>query len=94
MPVRVLRPWEEIMLLRRVVFATTAAVLILAAPAAASTAAAGPSPTPLILELILAAIVITGMAIRRPVSRTLASVRGKLSRPQRQPARRAVERGA
>ena len=39
-PVRVLRPWEEIMLLRRVVFATTAAVLILAAPAAASTAAA------------------------------------------------------
>ena len=44
------------MLLRRVAFATTAAVLILAAPAAASTAAAGPSPTPLILELILAAV--------------------------------------
>ena len=83
------------MFLRRVVFATTAAVLILAAPAAAaSTAAAGPSPTPLILELILAAIVITGMAIRRPVSRAVASVRGKLGRPQRQPARRAVERGA
>jgi hypothetical protein len=83
------------MFLRRVVFATTAAVLILAAPAAASTAAAaGPSPTPLILELILAAIVITGMAIRRPVSRAVASVRGKLGRPQAQPARRAVERGA
>jgi hypothetical protein len=83
------------MLLRRVVFATTAAVLILAAPAAAaSTAAAGPSPTPLILELILAAIVITGMAIRRPVSRAVASVRGKLGRTQREPARRAVERGA
>lgn len=82
------------MFLRRVVFATTAAVLILAAPAAASTAAAGPSPTPLILELILAAVVVTGMAIRRPVSRAVASVRGKLGRPQRQPARRAVERGA
>jgi hypothetical protein len=93
-PVRVPRPWEEIMFLRRVVLATTAAVLILAAPAAASTAAAGPSPTPLILELILAAFVIAGMAIRRPVSRAVANVRGKLTRPQSRPARRAVERRA
>jgi hypothetical protein len=75
---------------KRVAVATTSAVLILAAPAAASTAAAGPSPTPLILELILAAIVITGMAIRGPVSRALASVRGKLGRPARRPVERRV----
>jgi hypothetical protein len=82
------------MLLRRVAFATTAAVLILAAPAAASTAAAGPSPTPLILELILAAIVITGMAVRRPVGRAMTAVRRGLSRPRSAASRRAVERGA
>jgi hypothetical protein len=83
------------MLLRRVAVATTAAVLILAAPAAASTAAAGPSPTPLILELILAAIVLAGMAIRRPVGRALSAVRGALTRPRRATAtRRALERRA
>jgi hypothetical protein len=83
------------MLLRRVTVATTAAVLILAAPAAASTAAAGPSPTPLILELILAAVVITGMAMRRPVSRALTTVRGLVRPRRRQPASRpAVERRA
>ena len=83
-------------MVNRVAVATTAAILIFAAPAAASsTAAAGPSATPLILELILAAVVITGMAVRRPVSRALSSVRGAISRPRRQPAsRRAVERGA
>jgi hypothetical protein len=83
-------------MLNRLAVATTAAILIFAAPAAASsTAAAGPSPTPLILELVLAAIVITGMAVRRPISRALGSVRGALSRPRRQTAaRRAVERGA
>ena len=84
------------MLLRRVVVATTAAVLIFAAPAAASTAAAaGPSPTPLILELILAAIVISAMAVRRPIGRALAAMRGAIGRPRRQPAaRRAIERRA
>ena len=76
----------------RLAAATFTAVLIFAAPAAASTAAAGPSPTPLILELILAAIVITGMAAREPVSRAVATVRGKIGRPRT--ARRAVERGA
>jgi hypothetical protein len=74
------------MLLRRVAVATTAAVLILAAPAAASTAAAGPSPTPLILELILAAIVVTGMAMRGPVSRAFTSVRDLVRPRRRQPA--------
>ena len=84
------------MLLRRVAVATTAALLILAAPAAASsTAAAGPSPTPLILELVLAAIVITGMAVRGPVGRALGAMRDAISRSRREPAsRRAIERRA
>ena len=81
-------------MVNRVAVATTAALLIFAAPAAASTAAAGPSPTPLILELALAAVVITGLAVRRPVSRALSSMRGALSRPRRRPASRAIERGA
>ena len=81
-------------MVNRVAVATIAALLIFAAPAAASTAAAGPSPTPLILELILAAVVVTGLAVRRPVGRALSSMRGKLARPRRQPARRAVERRA
>jgi hypothetical protein len=81
-------------MVNRVAVATTAALLILAAPAAASTAAAGPSPTPLILELILAAVVITGLAVRGPVSRALSSMRGAISRPKRRPASRAVERRA
>jgi hypothetical protein len=79
--------------LRRVTVATTAAVLLSAAPAAASTtAAAGPSPTPLILELIFAAIVVTGMAVRRPVGRALAAVRRTIASPRSRataPARRA-----
>jgi len=74
----------------RVAVATTAALLIFAAPAAASTAAAGPSPTPLILELILAAVVITGMAIRRPVGRAVASVRETVGRPRRRATTRAL----
>ena len=50
--------------------------LVFAAPAAASTSAvAGPSPTPLILELLLAAGVIGGMVLRRRVAHLLAGVR-------------------
>ena len=76
----------------RVAVATTAALLIFAAPAAASTAAAaGPSPTPLILELILAAVVITGMAVRPRVSRAVASVRQTVSRPRRRATTSALE---
>jgi len=79
--------------LRRVTVATTAAVLLLAAPAAASTtAAAGPSPTPLILELILAAVVVTGMAVRRPVSRALAAIRRTIAGPRTRTAARARAR--
>jgi hypothetical protein len=64
----------------RVPLATIAAFLLLAGSAsAASTAAAGPSPTPLILEVILAVIVLTGMAVRRPVGRAFASVRRALT---------------
>jgi hypothetical protein len=78
-------------MLNRVAVATTAALLVFAAPAAASTTAAGPSPTPLILELILAAVVVAGMAIRRPVSRAVASVRETVSRPRRQATTGALE---
>jgi hypothetical protein len=71
------------MFLRRLAFATSSAVLILAAPAAASsTAAAGPSPTPLILEVILAAVVATAMAVRGPVSRAFTSVRRTIVAPR------------
>jgi di/tricarboxylate transporter len=71
------------MFLRRIVLASTASTLILAAPAAAATsAAAGPSPTPLILEIVLAAVVATGIAVRRPVSRALGSVRRTVSAPR------------
>ena len=78
--------------LRRVTVATTAAVLLLAAPAAASTpAGAGPSATPLILELILAAVVVTGLAVRRPAARALGAVRRTIATPRTRataPARR------
>jgi hypothetical protein len=79
--------------LRHVTVATTAAVLILASPAAASTpAAAGPSATPLILELILAAVVVTGMALRRPASRALAAVRRTIAAPRARTTARARAR--
>jgi hypothetical protein len=74
--------------LSRLAFATMSAVLLLASPAAASTAAAGPSPTPLILELILAAVVVAGMAARRPASRAVAAIRRGLT-PRRHAATRA-----
>jgi hypothetical protein len=77
--------------LRRITVATTAAVLLLAAPAAASTsaAAAGPSATPLLLELALAAVVVTGFAVRRPAARALGAVRRTLAHPRTRAAARA-----
>jgi hypothetical protein len=74
----------------RLAIATTSALLLLAAPAAASTAAAGPSPTPLILELILAAVVITGLAVRGPASRALSAVRRGLIVPRARARARRV----
>lgn len=69
--------------LSRLAFATTSALVVLAAPAAASTtAAAGPSPTPLMLELIVAGVVVIGMAVRRPVARAVRGVRRTLTAPR------------
>jgi hypothetical protein len=78
----------------RVTFATVVAVLLFAAPAgAAGTAAAGPSPTPLILEVILAVLVGAGMALRAPAGRAAASLRRTVRpsgrRAQQPRARRA-----
>ena len=77
------------MTLRRLAFATTSVLLLLAAPAAASTAA-GPSATPLIVELILAAVVITGIAVRKPVARSLGALRRGLTAPRARPRARRV----
>ena len=79
------------MTLRRLAFATASALLLLAAPAAASTtAAAGPSATPLILELILAAVVITGIAVRGAASRALGALRRGLTAPRARARARRV----
>ena len=57
------------MLLRRVIPAAVFTALIAAAPASAATeAAAGPSATPLILEVTLAVLVMAGLALRAPVA--------------------------
>jgi hypothetical protein len=78
------------MTLRRLAFATTSALLLLAAPAAASTAAAGPSATPLILELILAAVVITGLAVKGPAMRALSAIRRGITEPRARARARRV----
>ena len=78
------------MFARRVVPPTAAAVLILSSPASA--AGAGPSATPLVVELVLAALVITGLAIRRPLARLLTAARRRVSPTRAAAAARA--RGA
>jgi hypothetical protein len=80
------------MFARCVIPTTALAVLILSAPASA--AGAGPSATPLIVELVLAALVIAGVAIRRPVARLLAAARRRLSPRTRRAAAAARARGA
>lgn len=59
----------------RSLLAALAFLLVLATPAAASTSAAGPSPTPLILELVLAGLVIAALSLRRRATVLLASRR-------------------
>ena len=60
----------------RSLLAALAFTLIFAAPAAASgSAVAGPSPTPLILELVLAAVVVGWLALRRRIGHLLAGLR-------------------
>jgi hypothetical protein len=79
------------MFLRRVIPASIFAALIIAAPAsAASEAAAGPSPTPLILEVGLAVLVFAGLAVRGPAFRAVAAARRRLSdaRPRSRQAAR------
>jgi hypothetical protein len=57
--------------------------LVLATPATASTtAAAGPSPTPLIVEVVVAALVIGGIAVRTRMARVLAAL-PRVSRARR-----------
>jgi hypothetical protein len=79
------------MLLRTVFPSTVIAVLVLSSPASA--ADAGPSATPLILELVLAAIVIAVLAIRGPAARMLAAMRGRLSPAAKRQTASARARG-
>jgi hypothetical protein len=80
------------MLLRRVAVALPAFTLIIAAPASAATTAAGPSPTPLILELALAGAVVAGLALRRPAGRALAAIRRLADLPRTAAARARAQR--
>jgi hypothetical protein len=68
------------MFLRRLIPASIFAALIFAAPASAATqAAAGPSATPLILEVTLAVLVMAGLAVRGPAGRAASAVRRRVS---------------
>jgi hypothetical protein len=68
--------------LRRVIPAAVFTLLVAAAPASAATgtAAAGPSATPLILEVALAVLVGIALFVREPVTRALATVRKRVVR--------------
>jgi hypothetical protein len=77
---------------RAVIPATFAAVLILSAPASAATGA-GPSATPLILEIGLAVAASIALALRRPTGRLLAATRRKLTPAARRQAASARARG-
>jgi hypothetical protein len=73
--------------LRRVIPAAVFIALIAAAPASAATeAAAGPSATPLILEVVLAVVVMAGLALRAPAARAVAAMRRRLPGGRTAPA--------
>jgi uncharacterized integral membrane protein len=83
------------MLARRIAAATTAALV--AAPAAANAApiarhsSEGPSATPLIVELIAAAVIGILFVSRKPIARAARATRAKLARrAEPQPARTAA----
>jgi hypothetical protein len=67
--------------LRRVIPAAVFTLLIAAAPASAATqsAAAGPSATPLILEVGLAVLVGIALFVREPVTRALSAARKRVT---------------
>ena len=83
------------MLARRIAVLTTA--ILAAAPAAANAApivrhsSEGPSATPLIVELIAAAVIGILFFTRKPIARAARATRAKLARKaQPQPARKAA----
>ena len=83
------------MLARRIAAVTTA--VLAAAPAAANAApivrhsSEGPSATPLIVELIAAAVIGILFVTRKPIARAARATRAKLARKaQPQPARKAA----
>jgi hypothetical protein len=70
---------------RSLIPATFVAVLVMSAPASAATGA-GPSATPLILEVGLAVVASIALALRRPTARLVAATRRKLAPTRRQAA--------
>jgi uncharacterized integral membrane protein len=83
------------MLARRIAAVATAAFV--AAPAAANAApivrhtSEGPSASPLIVELIAAAVIGALFMTRKPIARAARAMRAKLARhPERRPARTAA----
>ena len=86
------------MLARRIAAVTTA--VFAAAPAAANAApivrhsSEGPSATPLIVELIAAAVIGAIFLTRKPIARAARATRAKLVRhPEPRPARAATTHG-
>jgi hypothetical protein len=70
---------------RSLIPATFVAVLVMSAPASAATGA-GPSATPLILEVGLAIVASIALALRRPTARLVAATRRRLTPTRRQAA--------
>jgi hypothetical protein len=77
---------------RSLIPATFVAVLVMSAPASAATGA-GPSATPLILEVGLAVVASIVLALRRPTARLFAATRRKLTPTTRRQAASARARG-